>query len=539
MRAKEFFTEAGLKLADFDTKNNHYWQNFLSMIKNNSPIDLTDGSSITLRYPVSTYSELSKIWDGSRLATPAQIGMLKDYKLEADDGRLITLGKVFKSEKIKSTGGAESVSKFWNLGNIVEGVMGAAITAKFIDPEKEIGTKEIVSVLKSLKAGKAAPTTKKVKPITPYLMNSKAGQDDLTFTMSLNAVDFKALEMSFKNPKSLEAYPGFEEIIKSYNDAANYANTSKTVKQAVDRVVNDKRKNKIIIESEGGSAEKQTSTKADLFITIDGKRERLLSLKSKTVPQVGQVSGHAFDNLETFFKTTIGFGLPESYRKLFPVGSFKEVGETIFNASFPKAYKHIFNSLSKTLGGDDTYKEYNFIKKIYDGILHHATLGEEVIIVYLSPSVKKAYTELKIGPELLESLQEFDLYPVLSGPTTIKVFGRPLTERAKSITNGQEQELVQFRSYKQAASTVRNVIELKSLLKSLTDLDKINDRKNQSTGIQQQTTPASTQNVPRITAQQRPKKPALKASQPTIGAEPVASAAKNAVRPAAGTSPTV
>ena len=479
MRAHQFLSEAGLKLSDFDSKNNHYWQNFLNLVYKKEPIELIDGSVVEIKNPFQIYNSLYEIWDGSKLATPKQIAALKSVKIETTDGRFFTLGQVHKSDKIKNKAGVEELAKFWNLGNVVEGIMGAAVTAKFKNPDKEIDSKDIVKVLKALKAQAApAPVAGKAKrkPLIPYAMQTAAGVDNLKFTMSVNANDFKALEMSFKDAKGLQEYPENEEIFKAYDDAANYVNTADTVATAVSRVVNDKRSNSIIVESEGGSAEKQTSTKADLFITIDKKRERLLSLKSKTVPQIGQVSGHAFENLEEFFKSTVGFGLPNSFAANFPAGAFKEVGAKIFANAFPKAYKHIYSSLTKTLGGDNTYKEYNFVKQIYEAVRHHATLGEDVIIVYLSPSAKKAYTELKIGPELFEALQEYDLVPRLTGPTIIKVVGIPRTDLAKEISGPGEQEFVQLRSYMQTGSAIRNIVEVKSLLKHLADVNNIKQR---------------------------------------------------------------
>ncbi len=505
MRANDFLFEAGLKLSDFDSKNNHYWQNFLSLIEKNEPIELVDGTSVQLKNPKKDYVSLKKVWDGESLATDNQIYILKSLKLETKDGRNFSLSQVFKSDKIKNKAGVEELAKFWNLGNVVEGIMGAAVTAKFKNPDKEIETRDIVKMLNALKPqASTAPTTGKKKPLIPYAMQTTAGIDNLRFTMSLNANDFKALEMSFKDAEGLANYPDNDEIFKAYDDAANYVNTAETVATAVSRVVNDKRSNSIIVESEGGSAEKQTSTKADLFITIDKKRERLLSLKSKTIPQIGQVSGHAFENLEEFFKSTVGFGLPSSFAKDFPQGSFKQVGDIIYTKAFPKAYRHIFNALSSTLGGDSTYKEYNFVKQIYDSIKHHATLGEDVIIVYLSPSAKKAYTELKIGPELFEALQEYDLVPRLAGTTTIKVVGIPKTELAKQISGMGEQEFVQLRSYKQTGSAIRNIVEIKSLLKHLADVNNIKQRQElkikQPTVAKQQEIPVAAQTPAKMTS---------------------------------------
>lgn len=479
MRAHQFLSETGLKLSDFDSKNNFYWQNLLDLIYKKEPIELTDGSSVEIKTPYQVYNSLYDIWDGKSLAKPQQIAALKKIKLQSTDGRSFSLAQIYKSDKIKSKGGVEEIAKFWNLGNVIEGVMGAAVTAKFKNPTKDIDTPDIVKILKSLKAQAAAApqdSKSKKKPLIPYAMQTKAGIDNLRFTMSLNAGDFKALEMSFKDPKALEEYPGSEEIFKAYGDAANYVNTADTVATAVSRVINDKRSNEIIVESEGGSAEKQTSTKADLFITIDKKRERLLSLKSKAVPQIGQVSGHAFENLEAFFKSTVGFGLPSAFARDFPEGTYKQVGQEIYTKAMPKAYKHIFTALSNTLSGDSTYKEYNFVKQIYDSIKHHATLGEDVIIVYLSPSAKKAYTELKIGPELFEALQEYDLVPRLVGPTRIKIVGIPKTDIAREISGPGEQDFVQLRTYEQKASGIRNIVEVQSLLKDLTDVNNIKKR---------------------------------------------------------------
>jgi hypothetical protein len=482
MRINDLLIEAGLKPADFKEKNRHYWKNLLSLIQKDSEIELEGGGSISVLNPQQVYKDLLSIWSADDLATDDQVNQIKKYKIPTTDGKSVTVSKIFKSDQIKNTNEPDSIddaklSKFWNLGNVLECVMGAAVTAKFITPEKTIEWKDIVNILRQMQAGSPILDAKgKPSKLVPYSMNTMANNDKLTFTMSLNAVDFKALQMSYADANTLQQYPKHEEIFEAYTDAAEYVNTADTVKTALNRVSQDKNENSIIIESEGASKEKQTSTKADLFITIDDKRERLLSLKSKKVPQVGQVSGHAFENLEEFFKSTLGFGLPGNFSQMFPKGSFKQVGPEIFQKAFPVAYKHMFSELSKTLSGNSDYKEYDFVKQIYDAIQHHATLGEEVIIVYLSPSAKRSYTELKIGPELFEALKEFDLVPVLAGATTIKVMGVPVTELGKQITGGKEQEFIQLRSYMQKASTVRNIIEIKTLLKSLADVDLIKQR---------------------------------------------------------------
>lgn len=497
MRSREFLPETGIKLADFVFKNNHYWQNLLNLIKQNSEIELTDGSSFKVAYPISTYKELFKIWNGSTLATPEQIAQLKSYKLPLENGKMIPLGKIQKTDYIKkgvSYDTGEGLTKFWNIGNVIECVMGAAVTAKFLRPEKTIEWKDIVEILRKMSPVRTPAGS--ASKLVPYRMDTVARNDDLSFIMSLNSTDFKALEMSYLDADTLKTIPQHEEIFKAYTDAAEYVNTSKTVTTAIDRVMQDPRANQVIIESEGASHEKQTSTKADLFITIDGTRERLLSLKAKKTPQVGQVSGHAFSNLEEFFKSTLGFGLPKEMSKYFPLGPYKTVGPKIWAKGFPLAYKHMFNSLSNTLQGNSDYKEYDFVKQIYEAIKHHATLGEEVIIVYLSPSASRAYTELKIGKELFEALKNFDLYPVMAGPTKIRIMGRPITPEGQRVTGGKDLDFVQLRSFEQKGVTVRNVVEIQALFKALTDVENLPKRQIPTAPIKQTVTTKPVQPKP-------------------------------------------
>jgi hypothetical protein len=521
MRFNDFkpLHESSINIGDFDSRNSHYWINLLQLIKTSTPIKIgkTGSSSVEIANPEEIFNKLNDIWDGTVLATSEQIAVLKKVVLTAVSGETVKLTNIFKAPEIKGQDGINVKSKFWNLGNLVEGIMGAAVTAKFQSASKEITSADIIKVLKNMKAGNpnATKVKRKAAPITPYSYTTiVVGIDTVTFTLSLNTNDMNGLQMSFDNPKELKKYPNHEEIFKAYDNAANYVNAAETVNSAIDRVFNDPRKNHVIIESEGGSSENQTSTKADLFITIDNVRERLLSIKSKTVPQIGQVSGHAFANLEGFFKSTVGFGLPASFAQSFPAGAFKEVGKGIFDNAFPVAYEHIFNAVNKSLAGDDSYPEYNFIKQVYDSIIHHATLGEEVIIVYLSPSAKKSYTELKFGPELLVALSDFDLKPIMTKSTTMKIVGIPVTELGKKITDGKSTELMQMRSYVSANSTIRNIVEIGPLLKLLTDVEKINARKNEKKD-DLSTTPPPAAELPVVQTPKQTRLPRLVRRSPT------------------------
>jgi hypothetical protein len=418
------------------------------------------------------------------LATDEQIKKIKMIPPYDKQGKTYPWGKIYKSDKLKQVADQDpdapegAQSKFWNLGNVIEGILGAAVTAKFLNPAKEISTSDIVQVLKNLTVvgqGKQSQMS----------MTGRSGNDMIKFTMSLNNNDLRALNMSWQDTELFGNYTKSQEIYRSYQDSAAFANNGSSIKTAIARVAKDTGNNEIIIESEGADATKQRTTKADLFITIDGKRERLLSLKSQNTPQVGQISGHAFENLASFFRSGLSVELPTSINTPanFPVGPFSKVGEQAMNKGFVAAYKNVFGQIRHSLSGDKTKSEYNFVTVLYDAIRYHATLNEDVIVVYLSPSAKQAFSELKIGPELNQALQEFDLIPRHTNDTTIQVYGIPKTALAKEISKNKEMLLVRFRSYVSAKKTIRNIVEVGPLLKLLADVEKIAQRAKMGTEI--------------------------------------------------------
>ena len=327
MRARDFIlTETQITLRDFVSKNNIYWKNILNLIKQDAEIEIKGGDFVKVENPELVYNELSNIWDGETFASNNQVSALKSYKLPVIGRKKpIPLQSITKTTEIRFGGSeTEGLAKFWNIGNVIECVMGAAVTAKFIDPTAQIGWKDIVNILKQMDPGSQIANVKGVtSKLIPYTVNTMASNDKLTFTMSLNPGDFDALKMSYLDANTLQKYNKHQEIFKAYTDAADYVNTADTIKTAINRVQTDPNANSIVIESEGASHGNQTSTKADLFIIIDQKWKRLLSLKSKVTPQVGQVSGHAFENLEEFFKSTLGFGLPKNFaQKFLHIGLF-------------------------------------------------------------------------------------------------------------------------------------------------------------------------------------------------------------------------
>jgi len=242
-----------------------------------------------------------------------------------------------------------------------------------------------------------------------------------------------------------------------------YANESPQIGKAIKYIVADKNKNQVTVNSDGVS--NNTGTKADLFLDIDGKTIRLLSLKTGDVKQYGQGSGHSLEAMTGFFQSALGINIPKNIASMF-VDDQERV--EVRNKIVGPMYKTIVQQLQKELSTDAG--EANFIKRLYKGILHHATGNDpDVSMVILKKTPNKVdYTELRFGPELLETLKQYKIHVVQEKDNYIKIFGVPIGTEAKKLAG--KQLLVQLRSGI-LGGTMRNMVEMGGLLKSITKVE--------------------------------------------------------------------
>lgn len=353
-----------------------------------------------------------------------------------------------------------------NMGNIAEAVLGCAMTAKFAKDGGNISAADI------LKVGREIATNGVYQTVTP-------SKDTLEFKITISRTDTKAFNAYvLDGPQGLKDLDIDDEKIKTFQehikDAVEFVNTSPRTKAAVEKAKADPRENKVEVLSDGGNSEKQKSTKVDLEIIYDGTKLNLISLKAGSVKQFGQESGGEFATLERFFKSLVGFGLPKSMESDFKPATDPEYKMYNYTNIWPKAYQHIYNELKPYTTGDNTRKEFDLVKQIYDGIRYHATRHEEgVTLVILSPSKKKAFYELGFGKELMTALEQYDLEVVLKTDVKnpmIEIYGIAKTDKARKISN--KSRLVAMRSSMNRGA-VRNVIEMGDLLKDLADLEKL------------------------------------------------------------------
>lgn len=403
------------------------------------------------------------------------------------DGERVKTGNLLKNEAVKG-------SLVPNKGDIAEAVLGSAIAAKFAAGGKTVTINDVVNVLKKVVAsGKAVGETN----------YAEAGivEDTYIFTLTLNSASLKPLKMwideedPMSDPKDFELVTKFEvdsKVVKSLQlqikHAVEYANSNKRAIRAVDKAKLElEGKNEIRIISDGGDAANQTSTKVDLKLEYDGKPQRLLSLKAGTVKQFGQGSGGGWDQVSNFFETVLKFrlddGLKEKFGFVDPKGRNDYLKINYATGPFAKLYSEMAKQAMEYTKGDDAAKEYKLVQHVYDGINFHATRGEEnVTMVILSPSAKIAYKELAFDARLLAALELYDLQVVNQpGLAThrISIIGNLKTEEAidtlgkDGAVNIPSKAVLVDLSSRMTGGTVRNMIEMGSLLKDLANIENL------------------------------------------------------------------
>jgi hypothetical protein len=375
----------------------------------------------------------------------------------------------------------------------------------------------------------------------------------------------EALIQSAVDPDEFLKYDDAKEVYKLYSDCATYVNQSNSVKSALEKIKTANTKDVIQVTADGATAEAQHSTKADLWIALNNKKEKLLSIKTATVKHIGGVAGYEFHKIDSFLSSVLGFNLPDTIKSKFkmvplqfspknpPVDDkgnllfpdwkkgdpapegyafykdrepiAKRAQEYNINHGIKDAYKYCDEQLKTMLASPNG--EAALVQAVVDGIVHHATLGEDVRVVVISPNAKEAFKELEFGPAYRNAMANFNLVHEFEQTESkgkkifkLKIYGYPKTHVGKRVLSGASM-LVMLRTYNQDVAT-RNVVEIGDLLKKITDVTELEQLDNKSEfdtkakALSQQqlktqaastpatvpVTPAATVNTPTVAPQQ-------------------------------------
>ena len=426
------------------------------------------------------------------------------------DGEMFPISRMWKTDAVM---GAMAINK----GDAAEAILGAAITAKFRNGGRDVKENDVVAILKTV------VEQGEINGKTDY-QTVGIEDDNFKFLLTLNAQSMKSLKLWFREDDPMAAPKGFdivkkgvpaktiEDLQKQISNAVAYANSNKRAITAVEKAKTDPGQNTVEIMSDGGDASQQSVTKVDLKIAYDGQVTRLLSLKAGAVKQFGQGSGGGWTQVSDFFESVLNFRLPDKLKDKFgfidPQGPRDKsyLDHNYANGPFAKLYAEMAKQAMAYTAGDDSRKEYNLVKTVYDAINYHATRGEEgVTMVILSPSAKIAYKELAFDARLLTALELYDLKVInepglsnhrisivgtLKGDEAVNALGKDAANKIDT-----KAVLVQLRSAK-SGGTIRNLVEMGPLLKDLADIEKLD--KAEAERKAQQSEPQADQEQPPV-----------------------------------------
>ena len=333
--------------------------------------------------------------------------------------------------------------KLANRGEIAEGILGAAMFAKFTKraPSAEIAqvtVQDIERILNSLNAKE-----KDVYSVTVNDADNKHA-DTITFDLFLKTKPYQDL-MDLKK----------REVLKhEFASAAAYVNTPNAERYSRYFYINGKADD-IEIVANGALAEK--SSKVDVFVKVNGKKLRLnTSLKVGGVKQFGQVGGSEIASMTKLWQY---FGVDiQPY-----AGKYEKMRTKDQFSALEYMYRSIADQLAGELAGDNDTEEAKFITNISNAVSYFATLGEKN--VELVDFSKGGFKILRFN-DLVQKMRNVNLTASYK-----EAKGRP--EIGIHDVANPKRELVSIRvkiENKKEGPYVRNIIEKGPLLEELTQV---------------------------------------------------------------------
>lgn len=286
------------------------------------------------------------------------------------------------------------MAKF-NRGDVSEGILAAAITARFVSKTERINSSDVLDIIFDLEAPSGSKSKTTITNFISPNANSRI-KDDVICKVNLAEINMNAFlaKSTYK----------MRDIMNLVDAAVSYANGPYIISWA-DLMYNNNQKNVIEVNAEG--LLDQTGTKVDLKVVIDGKQAGVgISLKAGDVKQFGQVGGSKFESMVTLW---LPFGV--KFSRSFQNNYENMIADKQVAPALTSAYTEAAKQIKK--------KSQPELRKMLSKFMnHHATSGEkDVVLVQLNRSEAKVYDF-----ETLErKLKFFDIKIRLTSSTTAKL----------------------------------------------------------------------------------------------------------------------
>lgn len=279
-----------------------------------------------------------------------------------------------------------------NIGDVSEGLLGAALFARFANYDKDITDGDVKQFLTELKEAKTRikpetdPRTRSDKIIEKTLRvprNREDGTtDNYTYILRLGIINYRDLVSEQKRGA----------LASEIKSVAAYVNSDE-VREAARLVATNKQNNEVAIITDGVTGQK--STKVDLKTYLDGtimKSIGQISLKARSTDQLGQRGG-SWLATETLFEQMFGVELNPSFEQQWIQTLTKEnkrssEGMALITNLVNQIYQSAADQINKNLaagGKSNPEEDVDFIERISKGLKYEAALEQEgVIVIQLS-----------------------------------------------------------------------------------------------------------------------------------------------------------
>ena len=274
------------------------------------------------------------------------------------------------------------MAKF-NKGDVSEGILAAAITARFVNKKSDIRQNDVYKIIKSL----SNPSSAGGKGLTTITEFDSPNANPRIVDTVICKVNLAESNMNGFLDRSVYTSSEMSQFV---NAAISYAN-GKYIKEWADLMYDNNQKNVIEVNAEG--LLDQTGTKVDLKVVIDGKQAGVgVSLKAGDVKQFGQVGGSKFESMKELWEP-LGVKFTNQFENQYEdMLAKKQIAPALTTA-----YTHAFNQISKIT-------QQKLIKSLSEYINYHATKGEKnVVLVQLNRNESKVYNFNELNEKLKNS----------------------------------------------------------------------------------------------------------------------------------------
>ena len=381
-----------------------------------------------------------------------------------------------------------------NRGDIAEGIMGAALTAKFIKREfgqtisklPQVNATDVDVVLAKffrsggiyrktvrdvprpieipfqeaidLATGGAAGATETVINVVRELQFS----DKIVFKLTLPQA-----AMNFLSKQSNRT-----QVRDIFDRAVRYANSDPTFIREANRLATNAKNDKILIDADGVS--NQLETKVDIGLFANGRKiGKQISLKTESGRQFDQVIGFGIAEFDRLFSDNLGilvdtsvktavnnyikeFNVTDAYS--FRAQTSKDVTGSVWASKLKKAATIYYKGAEKII--KIKIDALGFRRKLASTIRLGATRGDQDIQLVKFAGAQGTYSERTFGPEFDDAIENADL----------KVESN-FTDNPTIKINSDNKLLVQFRARVDADKRATGyVIKLRQVLEAGTGL---------------------------------------------------------------------